>query len=280
MNFAVAAASGFAFSHPLSAMRFLSLLPLWLLVVLASARADDPVALLRPGEALTYRVGWGVFGHAGELKISAQEETIDGAQRLRVSATSATRGFVRALYSFDGDTWSLFDPRDGRLLGAEATTQSSKKKTHASITFDYDQREGRYIDHLKTSRTTTVPLPEGTPLDLFTALNQTRVWKLAPGESREVPVLFDDEFYQLKITAEREETISTPDGPRAATLLIPRMIGKPKGMFRRGGEVRVWVSADEKRLPLRFEVKLKVGTAFAVLTEYSPPPEKEKQPEK
>jgi hypothetical protein len=49
------------------------------------------------------------------------------------------------------------------------------------------------------------------------------------------------------------------------------MIGKPKGMFRRGGEVHVWVSADADRLPLRFEVKLKVGTAFAVLTDYRPP---------
>jgi len=34
---------------------------------------------------------------------------------------------------------------------------------------------------------------------------------------------------------------------------------------------RVWVSADADRLPLRFEVKLKVGTAYAVLTEYLPP---------
>ncbi|MDF3059530.1 MAG: hypothetical protein K0R17_3745 [Rariglobus sp.] len=254
-------------------MNFLRLLLLSSLLWHAAARADEAVTLLRPGETLTYRVGWGVLGHAGDLKISAQAETIDDAARLRVTTTSSSRGLVRMLYPFDGDVWTLFDPHDGRLLGASATTRSSKEKTHATITFDYEKREASYVDHLNASRSAAVPLPDGRPMDLITALIQARAWGLTPGQSRDAMVLFDDEFYALKITAEREETITTPKGPRRTLLLIPRMIGKPKGMFRRGGEVRVWVSADEDRLPLRFEVKLKVGTAYAVLTDYRPPAE-------
>jgi hypothetical protein len=213
-----------------------------------------------------------VLGHAGELKIGAQaEKTEDNQALVRVTTTSSTRGFVRMLYSFGGDLWTLFDARDGRMLTASATTHSSKAKTHASIDFDYDKREANYVDHLKPTRSTTLHVPPGRPMDMITALIQTRVWGLAPGESRDALVLFDDEFYSLQITAEREETVATPNGPRRALLLIPRMIGKPKGMFRRGGEVKVWVSADEDRLPLRFEVKLKVGTAYAVLSDYRPP---------
>ena len=252
---------------------FFRLLPALVLVLFwqGSVRADEEVALLRPGEALTYRVGWGMIGNAGELTFSSKSERIGGADRVRVSAGSRTRGVVRMLYSFDGHAWSLFDAVDGRLLAAEATTRSSKKNTHASITFDYEEREGDYIDHLKPSRSTAVPMPDGTPLDLITALIQTRVWNLSPGEFRDVPVLFDDEFYLLRITAERDEVISTPDGPRRTTLLVPTMTENPKGMFKRGGEVRVWVSSDGARLPLRFEVKVKVGTAYAVLTDYRPP---------
>jgi len=235
------------------------------------ARSDEQVGL-RPGEQLTYRVGWGVFGHAGELKIGAEvapSGTDDTS--LRVTTTTSTRGLVRMLYSFDGGAWSFFNSRNGRLLNASAATRSSKAETHSSISFDYKKGEANYIDHLRPSRSTTVPLPEGSPMDLITALIQSRVWRLTPGESRDVPVLFDDEFYALTITAEREETISTPQGPRLATLLTPRMNGTPKGMFRRGGEVHVWISADEDYLPLRFEVKLKVGTGIAVLTDYRPP---------
>lgn len=240
-----------------------------------AVRGEEPVALLRPGEALTYHVGWALLGHAGEMKISAEAQTADDkTPRLRVVTTSATRGFVRMLYSFDGDVWTSFDPSDGRLLDASATTRAKKKHTQVSISFDYAKREAHYIDHLQPRRSTTLPIPPGQPMDMITALIQTRVWTLAPGQSRDALVLFDDEFYPLQITAEREETISTPKGKRRAMLLIPRMIGHPKGMFRRGGEVRVWVSLEEDRLPLRFEVKLKVGTAYAVLTDYQPPAEK------
>jgi Protein of unknown function (DUF3108) len=242
-----------------------------MLVLCAGVRASESVVLLQPGETLTYRVGWGLLGHAGDMKITSATETLDEVFHTRVNTTTATRGLVRALYSFDGDASMLFDASDGNLLSATARTRSSKNRTHASITFDHDKREADYIDHLKPARSSTLIVPEGRPMDLMTALIQTRVWSLKAGDSRDVLVLFDDDFYSLKITAEREETISTPNGPRKALLLAPRMIGKPKGMFRRGGEVRVWVSADADRLPLRFEVKLKVGTAFAVLTSYQPP---------
>jgi hypothetical protein len=238
-----------------------------------AARADEPVALLQPGEALTYHVGWGMLGHAGDLKITANAQTAkDNTPRLRVVTTSGTQGLVRMLYSFDGDVWTSFDPSNGRLLDASAATRSKKKNTQASISFDYEKREASYIDHLQPGRSTTLAIPpDKQPMDLITALIQTRMWALTPGQTRDVLVLFDDEFYPLQITAEREETISTPKGKRKTMLLIPRMIGPPKGMFRRGGEVRVWMSLDKDRLPLRFEVKLKVGTAYAVLTDYRSP---------
>lgn len=253
--------------------RLFLLLSLWL-CVLCGARGA--IELLHPGETLTYRVGWGLIGHAGEMTIASRAESDGEEPRVRIVTTTATRGFIRMLYSFDGDATTLFDPSGGRLLGATARTASSKNTTHASIAFDYERREADYTDHLVPKRSKQVPIPDGDPVDLMTSLVQCRTWELVPGRSHRALVLFDDEFYELEIAVEREETISTPAGPRKAMLLIPRMIGKPRGMFRRGGEIRVWVSADADRLPLRFEVKLKIGTAYAVLTDYrrpgTPPP--------
>jgi len=237
----------------------------------AVLRADEDVALLKPGEALTYNVGWGPVSHAGEIKIRAQSEVVNGQTQLLVKTETRTRGFIRTLLRFDGTAQSRFDAHSGRLLSASATTLTKKKNTQASMTLDYAKREIGYVDHLDPQRSSTLPLPSGAPMDMITALIQTRAWDLELGQSHEALVMFDNEFYPLKITATREETISTSKGPRQALLLIPTMTGTPKGMFRKGAEVRVWVSTDRERLPLRFEVSLKVGTAYATLSNYQAP---------
>jgi hypothetical protein len=46
----------------------------------------------------------------------------------------------------------------------------------------------------------------------------------------------------------------------------------PKGMFKRGTAVRVWIAHnDPRRLPVRFEVEFKFGSGVATLTSYQPP---------
>jgi hypothetical protein len=250
-------------------------MPLFRLILiglaLASALRADTTNILRAGESYSYRVSWGPFYGAGEIKLAAANDTTNGLDRLRITTRTSSRGVIRVFFPFDGAGDSFFDQRDGRLLEAHATTQARSDKTDASILFDYRTAKAVYTDHLKPKRNTTLAVPEGQFSDFITTLIQARQWNLSPGQSREVHVLFDNEFYHLNITAERIEKISTANGKKSALLLIPRMVGKPKGMFRKGGEVRVWIADDATRLPLRFEVKLQVGTAVALLTAHTEP---------
>jgi hypothetical protein len=103
-------------------------------------------------------------------------------------------------------------------------------------------------------------------------LLQTRTWELKPGDKREALVLFDDDFYELTIHFARYEEVRTPLGTFNTVVLEPRMDRTaPKGMFRRGGSVRVWIAQNEQRLPVRFEVEFKIGTGTATLESYTPP---------
>jgi len=246
-------------------------LPRLILLGLAMAsilRAETAGGLLA-GESYSFRVSWGPFWDAGKITLTAAKDPAAGVDRLRITTHTSSQGVIRAIFPFDGNGIALFDSRDGRMLEARATTQARSDKTSASILFDYAKSEAVYTDHLKPKRSTTLPVPDGQFSDFITTLIQARRWNLAPGQSREVHVLFDNEFYHLNITAERIEKIGTADGKKSALLLMPRMVGKPKGMFRKGGEVRVWIADDATRLPLRFEVKLPFGTAVALLTAHT-----------
>jgi hypothetical protein len=111
-------------------------------------------------------------------------------------------------------------------------------------------------------------------MDLIMALVHTRSWvDMKPGDKRDALVVFDDDFYELTIYAEEYEEIRTPMGTFNTLVLVPRMEKtEPKGMFRRGSTVKVWISQDERRLPVRFEVDMNVvGSGVATLVSHTLP---------
>ena len=114
------------------------------------------------------------------------------------------------------------------------------------------------------------PIPEGNPIDLISALVQTREWNLKPGEKRDVLANFGNEFYPLSIYADHYEQVETPLGTFKTLVLIPRMDQNPKGIFKRGGEFKVWISQSGQPLPVKMQLKLPFGSAILTLAEYKP----------
>jgi hypothetical protein len=226
---------------------------------------------LRTGEHLTYKVSWAVVPGAGEIKIDAQTAAND-PERLVVTSATATRGLAKILLPFQASAESIFDVRTGRLLGLHEKATTRAKPTDRSITFDYAKREASYVKRTPPEEPRTLPLPEGDPVDLIMALLQTRTWNLQPGEKRDALVIFDDDFYELTIHALRFEEVRTPVGTFNTLVLEPRMEKtEPKGMFKRGSTVKVWIAQDLHKLPVRFEVEFKIGTGTATLAAYRPP---------
>ncbi|AHF89380.1 hypothetical protein OPIT5_02960 [Opitutaceae bacterium TAV5] len=236
--------------------------------------SETPVERIRSGEEFYFKVKWGPLGTAGDVAVSAQDEVLEGLPQTRIKVVTASRGLVRTLYAFDGEAESVIDPRDGRLLMAKATTRSRKQNTSMTLFFDYAANEADYTDNVRPERSTHIPLPEGQPMEFITALIQARGWNPQPGDTRVINVIFDNHIYPLTLHAMGYEKIATATaGEQEALLVIPKMETNPRGIFKRGGSIRVWLARDEQRLPVRFEVKVAVGTAVGLLTRYRPPDE-------
>ncbi len=242
-----------------------------ILLAVLPARAETRLAL-REGESLTYRVSWAVLPGAGEIKIFAAADQTGPSPRLRVTTTTRTRGFARLLMQFDARADSYFDPTSGRLLALSESSEQRNKKPEHSVTFDYAAAQAIYTVPNQTDRPLILPLPAGDPMDLITQLVQTRSWDLKPGEKRDALVLFNTDFYELTIHASRYEEVRTSLGTFNTLVLEPRMDKTPpKGMFKRGSSVRVWISQDGNHLPVKFEVEFKIGTGTATLESHGVP---------
>ena len=97
-------------------------------------------------------------------------------------------------------------------------------------------------------------------------------WDLKPGQSRDALVIHEDDFYLITVHAVGYEEVRTPLGEFKTLVLEPRMEKTPpKGMFKRSAAVRVWISQDERRLPVKFQLEFKFGAGVASLSHYQPP---------
>ncbi|QYM80129.1 DUF3108 domain-containing protein [Horticoccus luteus] len=255
-------------------IRAVSLLLVLAVCAVRASATEAPTLLqaLHPGETFHYKVAWAVLPGAGEINIGVTNEALDGVKRLKVTTTTRTRGLAHVFMKFEATGESYFDEQTGRCVLLHEVSLVKKKVSEHFVTFDYDKRTALYAPGSWTSESRELSMPAGQPVDLITQLISTRAWNLQPGEQRDALVLFDDEFYELTIHAERYENISTPLGDFRTLVLVPRMEKTPpKGMFKRGSSVRVWISQDERHLPVRFEVEFKVGTGTATLVSYTPP---------
>lgn len=245
------------------------LLPL--LCLLPTLLPAAPYTAFRDGESFTYRVGFALFSRAGEITIAAAATTEDGRDLMRVTTGTRSRGLVRGLYAFDNEAEVLIERATGRIHVVRESGSDPKRATDSETRFDYEQRIAHHVDRVRTERTTDIPIPEGNPLDLISALVQTRDWDLQPGEQRDVLVHFGRDLYPLAIKAEGYEEVRTPLGRFRTLVLVPHMKGEPKGLFKRGGEIKVWIAQDEAKLPVKMQLILKYGTASLLLSEYQAP---------
>ncbi len=240
------------------------------LLLATPAFADQHLAL-GDGEAFTFRVGFSIFTGAGEIKITSKAELDDKQPCLLVVTTTSTRGFVRNFYPFDARAESVYQLKNGHMV-VHTERSNGKKPTDTTLTFDYAKRTADFRDVVHPDKNQIVSLPPGDPMDLISSLVQARAWKLKPGETIDALVMFEEEPYELTFHAEGYEKVKTSLGTFNTLVLVPKMDKTPpKGMFKRGSTVRVWISQDERHLPVKFEVEFKFGSGVATLVAYEPP---------
>jgi hypothetical protein len=248
--------------------RFLACL--MLTPLLASAA---PYTALRDGESLLYRVSWGIFLHAGDIRVSARREVAEGRPVFRITMVTSSRGMLRGFYPYDDRAEAVIDEATGRIVSAhDVGTADDKTLSDTETLFDYTKRVATHTDKARPNRNHEFAIPEGDPVDLLSALVQTREWQAQPGDKRAIVIYVGNDLYAVTLYAEGYEQVSTPQGEQRTLRLVPRMdTTEPRGIFKRGGEIKVWVSQDGNRQPVKMQLKLKFGTAKLTLMEHKIP---------
>src|SRR5204862_4854371 len=131
-------------------------------------------------------------------------------------------------------------------------------RAQSDIQFDYDRLEARYRDGR------TYPIPPHVQ-DALSAFYYARTQSLPLGGS----IVFDyhasRKSLPLEVRVLGREKVDTPAGTFSCVAIEP--ILKAGGIFKKKGRLVIWLTDDDRRMPVRMKSKVTVGSISVVLQE-------------
>jgi hypothetical protein len=95
--------------------------------------------------------------------------------------------------------------------------------------------------------------------DVLTVIYYMRTQKLEVGKSFDVPVTDAGKVFRLSVTAKEEKEIDTVLGKVKAIRVEPALFGD-SSLVRARGQLSIWITQDERHLPVRAQLKVDLGT--------------------
>jgi hypothetical protein len=95
--------------------------------------------------------------------------------------------------------------------------------------------------------------------DVLTVIYYLRTQKLEEGKSFEVPVTDAGKVYRMTVAAREEKELDTVLGKVKAIRVEPSLFGDTS-LVRARGQLSIWITQDERHLPVRAQLKVDLGT--------------------
>ena len=108
--------------------------------------------------------------------------------------------------------------------------------------------------------------------DVLSAFYYVRTLDLEVGRDVFLAAHSSKKTYEMRVIVHRRETVKTDLGTFDCFVVQPIMLGE--GLFKQEGDLVIYITADERRIPVLMKTKLPVGSITASLKEFTlaPPP--------
>jgi hypothetical protein len=229
---------------------------LWLLFFL-----PDTLFAQRVPEKLVYSLSWlGI-----PVGIATQEIVAEGAAR-RITSTARSNDWLSTFFPVEDVIVSSLAmhgaPFPGLTRHYRMVISEGSHRRDREIVFEQEKGTARYHD-LVNGEKIDIPIA-ATTYDIYGSFYYVRYLPLEVGKPVSVNVLDGKELHAIEVRVLRKERLKTVLG-EVDTIVIRPMV-KAEGVFEGKGSVTIWLTDDARRIPVRAQTKVKVGSVIATLT--------------
>lgn len=220
-----------------------------------------PLFAQRVPEKLVYSLSWlGI-----PVGTATQEIVEEGATR-RITSTARSNDWLSAFFPVEDVIVSSLAksgaPFPGLTRHYRMQIREGSHRRDREIVFEQEKGKARYHDLINGEKL-DIPIA-GTTYDIYGSFYYVRYLPLEVGKPVSVNVLDGRELHAIEVRVLRRERLKTVLG-EVDTIVI-RPLVKAEGVFEGKGAVTIWLTDDGRRIPVRAQTKVKVGSVIATLT--------------
>lgn len=196
----------------------------------------------------------------------AVQEVTRSGNEVHIVSTARSAAWLKLFFPVDdriesvlvqeGQQSMLGVPRLFRERIREGSTRYQK-----DAYFDRQKLEVTTKDLLKKSETTQKVTAQ--TYDTLSSFYFFRTMALQTGKSAYIDIFDCKRLWNTEVQVLRREEIDTPLGHFKTVVIKP--ILKSEGIFARTGDIHIWLTDDERRIPVLMKSKVKVGSITATL---------------
>ena len=195
----------------------------------------------------------------------ANSQTAQAARGLVLTGDIATKGFFSKLFNIriHEHIESSVDPVSFTVLRTNKLDEQGKRVRISETLFDHRQGKLTWTEHdpnqpQQQHRVATASFA-GTIHDIVSAIYFARMQTLEVGKSFELQVSDSGRIYRLPINVIERRRMKTVLGRINTIRLNPELFGNDR-LIRGKGKFSIWLSDDQRRIPVRAHLSNNLGT--------------------
>ena len=220
--------------------------------------------VLAPGEKLCFSIKWQFItvGYA-TMEIMGIDDVFN-RKAFHIYTEARSSSFFDTFYKVRDTNESWMDTESLCSLKFVSIVNESKHDKTETLILDQENRKFTLVENNKSG-----PIPQWVQ-DVLSCLYYLRTKDLAVGQAVTIDAHQGDESWPLIIKIVKREKIRVPAGEFDCFLVEPA-VREGAGIFQAKGKIWVWLTADERKVPVKMSSKIPIGSVEAVLTDMKIP---------
>lgn len=218
-------------------------------------------------ESLKYGIYYS-FVKAGTAYIKTRGLTnANGKKAYLIQTTAFSASVIDSVFKVRDINYSWLDANTFHSLGYSQSVREGNYKRDEWVTFDNEN--GRFYGQVQKKKEPKLiaGLLDIEVLDILSSLYYVRTQPLEVGKDVTFDIINREKQYPLVVKVLGKETVKIEAGKFNCWVVEPQFRGE--GIFvAKGKSLKVWLTDDKYRMPVKMSVEVFIGSVYAELLEY------------